>query len=93
MAKQVSSWYWFTFRIYRLVKSVLSRLCLLRQPIRNLSSLKPTSPRFCDIIVYGKSVILEVKTEKNKYETISWEDMQYQVNIVKKRAVEEQHIN
>lgn len=61
----------------------------MRQPIRNLSSSKPTPPRFCDVIVDGKKVILEVKTDKNKYETISWEDMQYQVNAAIKRAAEE----
>jgi len=61
----------------------------LRQAIRNLSSNKPTPPRFCDVIINGDDVQLEVKTEKNKYETISWEDMQYQVNAAIKKAANE----
>lgn len=52
----------------------------MRQAIRNLNSDKPTPPRFCDVVIDGDEVQLEVKTDKNKYETISWEDMQYQVN-------------
>ena len=42
-----------------------------------------------DIIINGDDVQLEVKTEKNKYETISWEDMQYQVNAAIKKAANE----
>ena len=59
---------------------------LIRQPIRNLSSSKPVPPRFCDVIVEGDEVTLEVKTDKNKYETISWNDMKYQVEAAKKKA-------
>ena len=47
----------------------------MRQAIRNLSSDKPTPPRFCDVVIDGDEVQLEVKTDKNKYETISWEDI------------------
>jgi hypothetical protein len=61
----------------------------LRQAIRNLSSSKPTPPRFCDVIIEGDDVQLEVKTDKYKYETISWEDMQYQVNAAIKKAANE----
>lgn len=61
----------------------------MRQAIRNLNSDKPTPPRFCDVIINGDDVKLEVKTEKNKYETISWEDMQYQVNAAIKKAANE----
>lgn len=61
----------------------------MRQAIRNLNSNKPTPPRFCDVIVKGEDVTLEVKTDKNKYETISWEDMQYQVNAAIKKAANE----
>lgn len=69
-----------------MARSVLRRRCLLRQAIRNLSSDKPTPPRFCDVIVEEDEVTLEVKTDKNKYETISWEDMQHQVNAAIKKA-------
>ena len=58
----------------------------MRQAIRNLSSDKTTPPRFCDVVIDGDEVQLEVKTDKNKYETISWEDMQYQVNAAIKKA-------
>ena len=61
----------------------------MRQAIRNLSSSKPTPPRFCDVIIEGDDVQLEVKTDKDKYETISWEDMQYQVNAAIKKAANE----
>ncbi|MEI3219695.1 MAG: hypothetical protein V8S08_08915 [Lachnoclostridium sp.] len=36
----------------------------MRQAIRNLSSSKPTPPRFCDVIIEGDDVQLEVKTDK-----------------------------
>ena len=42
----------------------------MRQAIRNLSSDKPTPPRFCDVVIDGDEVQLEVKTDKNKYETM-----------------------
>lgn len=58
----------------------------MRQAIRNLNSNKRTPPRFCDVVIDGGEVQLEVKTDKNKYETISWEDMQYQVNAAIKKA-------
>lgn len=61
----------------------------MRQAIRNLNSNKRTPPRFCDVIIDGDDVQLEVKTDKNKYETISWEDMQYQVNAAIKKAANE----
>ncbi len=59
---------------------------MLRQAIRNLRSDKPIPPRFCDVIITNDEVKLEVKTDKNKFETISWEDMKYQVNEAIKRA-------
>ena len=61
----------------------------MRQPIRNLSSNKPIPPRFCDVIINGDDVRLEVKTDKNTYETISWDDMQHQVNTAIKKAAKE----
>lgn len=53
---------------------------MIKTPIRNLHSDKDIPPRFCNVIVNGEDVTLEVKINKNKFETISWEDMQYQVN-------------
>ena len=57
----------------------------MRQPIRNLKSDKPVPPRFCDVVIEGESVCLEVKTNKDRYESISWEDLTYQV----KKAIEQ----
>lgn len=61
----------------------------MRQPIRDLSSEKPVPPRFCDVVIEGDDVRLEIKTDKNRYESISWEDMQYQVNAAIKKAANE----
>ena len=57
--------------------------------IRNLHSDKDIPPRFCNVIVNGDDVTLEVKINKNKFETISWEDMQYQVNQAIMKAAKE----
>lgn len=55
-----------------------------------MNSDKPTPPCFCHVIVNGDDVTLEVKQEKDKYETISWDDMQYQVNNAIKKAEKEE---
>ena len=60
----------------------------MEQAIRNLSSDKPVPPRFCDVIINGEKVTLVVKLGPQKYETISWEDMQYQVNAAIMKAKE-----
>lgn len=60
----------------------------MKRAIWNLSSEKQKPAHFCDVIVEGKNVTLEVKSG-SKYETISWEDMQYQVNSAIKRAATE----
>lgn len=60
----------------------------MRRPIRNLNSSKPNPPRFCDVIIEGDTVMLEVKKDKKHYETISWNDMQYQVNQAIERSKE-----
>ncbi len=59
---------------------------MLRKAIRDLQSDSPTPPRFCDVVVDGDEVYLEQKKGKNKYITISWEDIVYQVDIAKKTA-------
>lgn len=58
---------------------------MIRKPIRNLNSNKSIPPRFCDVIIKGKNVVLEVKQDRNKFETIAWEDLKFQVeNEIKK---------
>ena len=52
-------------------------------PIRNLRSDKQVPPRFCDVVFVIGEVILEKKTDKNKYEKIPWEDVVYQVEVAK----------
>ena len=61
----------------------------MKQAIWNLNSDKPTPKHFCDVIVEGEDVTLKVKTGKEKYETISWEDLQYQVNAAIKKSTNE----
>ena len=60
---------------------------MLRKQIYNLHSDKQQPPRFCDVIVEGKEVKLEIKTDKGKYESIPWDDVVYQVNAAKDMAV------
>ena len=56
---------------------------LVKRPIRDLHSDKPTPPRFCDVIIEGDKVFLEKKSDKNKYEKIPWDDVVYQVEAAK----------
>ena len=56
---------------------------MIRRQIRDLHSTKLVPTRFCDVIVDGDKVFLEQKTNKNKYERILWEDVQYQVEVAK----------
>lgn len=60
---------------------------MLRRQIYNLHSDKQQPPRFCDVIVEGNNVKLEVKNDKGKLESIPWEDVVYQVDAAKKMAV------
>ena len=55
----------------------------MRKSILNLSSTKPQAPRFCDVIVDGERVSLEVKQDKDKVETIDWDDLVYQIKVAK----------
>jgi len=59
---------------------------MVKKPIRNLHSEKQTPPRLFDVIVQDGKVDLEVKTDKNKYETIPWEDVVYQVEAAMQAA-------
>ncbi|MEA4972340.1 MAG: hypothetical protein VB119_04090 [Candidatus Metalachnospira sp.] len=56
---------------------------MIKKPIRNLHSDKPVPPRVFDVVIDGDRVDLEIKTEKNKYEKIPWEDVLYQVEAAK----------
>jgi len=56
---------------------------VIKRPIRNLHSDKPTAPRFCDVVIEDGKVFLEKKSDKNKYEKIPWEDVVYQVETAK----------
>lgn len=58
----------------------------MRQSIRDLSSNEECPPRFCDVIVDGNDVTLEVKSKKPVHSTISWEDLKYQVSAAIKQA-------
>ncbi|MGI6633821.1 MAG: hypothetical protein ACOX7B_01395 [Christensenellales bacterium] len=62
---------------------------MVKRPIRNLQSNKPIQPRFCDVIIEGDQVFLEKKSDKNKYEKISWDDVVYQVEAAKKIVINE----
>lgn len=55
---------------------------MIKRAIRNLHSDRPTSPRFCDVVVDGDKIYLEQKKDK-KYEKIPWEDVVYQVEAAK----------
>ena len=46
----------------------------MRKAILNLHSTKPTAPRFCDVIVEGESITLEVKQDKNQYNDVYREE-------------------
>ena len=58
----------------------------MRKAILNFHSTKPTAPRFCDVIVEGESITLEVKQDKDKVETIPWDDLVYQVKVAKEMS-------
>lgn len=59
---------------------------MVKKPIRNLHSEKQNPPRVFDVIIENGEVNLEVKTDKNKYEKIPWDDVVYQVEAAKKIA-------
>lgn len=51
---------------------------MLRRPIRSMSSDEKTPPRVCDIVVDNGSAYLEIKTGKNRFIQIPWDDLKYQ---------------
>ena len=40
---------------------------MIEKPIRDLHSSKPTPPRFCDVIVDGDQIYLELKERRPIY--------------------------
>lgn len=56
---------------------------MIKRPIRNLHSDRPTPPRVFDVIVDKDRVDLEIKTGRNTYEKIPWQDVVYQVEAAK----------
>ncbi len=55
-------------------------IVLKRIPIYNLHSGKNSPQRYCDLIIDGPNVYLEKKQSKEKFDTIPWEDLRYQVS-------------
>ena len=53
---------------------------IIRIPIYNLHSGKASPQRYCDLIIDGENIQIEKKQSKEKYDTIPWEDLWYQVN-------------
>ena len=51
---------------------------MIKKPIFNLHSDKPSPPRFCDVVVDRGKTFLEIKKDK-KIERIPWDDVVYQV--------------
>lgn len=56
---------------------------MLKRPVRNLQSKKPIPPRLFDILVDGDALSIQVKTGKNEYETVPWQDVLKQVEAVR----------
>lgn len=54
-------------------------------PIRILGSDKPNPPRFCNVVIDGDKTTIEVKTSKNKYLSIPWEQMEMQVKAAQEK--------
>lgn len=62
---------------------------MIERPVRDLHSSKPVQPLFCKVIVDGDKVILESKGKDKKIQTISWNDMVYQVQA----AIDDEAMN
>ncbi len=62
---------------------------MIKRPIRNLHSKGKIGRRVFDVIVKDKQVNLEIKTGKNDYEQIPWDDVVTQVEIAKQMAANE----
>ena len=58
---------------------------MVKKPIWNVSSDKPFPPRVFDVVVNGDDVALQIKTGKNEYELMPWQDVVSQVEAAKKK--------
>lgn len=56
---------------------------IIKKPVRNFHSDKPVAPRVFDVVIDGDKVDLEIKMEKNRFESISWKDVIHQVEVAK----------
>ena len=59
---------------------------MIECPIRDLHSNTQQQPLFCLLKIINGKVILETKDSKNKYRTVYWEDMKYQVQAALESA-------
>lgn len=53
-----------------------------RFSIYNLHNGQRSPTKYCDLVIDGDSVLLEKKQSKEKYDTIPWSDLRYQVDQV-----------
>jgi hypothetical protein len=56
---------------------------MIEKAIRDLHSGKTTPPRFCDVIVDGDQIFLELKEKRPVSKRISWDDVVYQVEAAR----------
>ncbi len=61
---------------------------MTKRPIRDLHSDTWSQKRFCDVVIDGDKIYLEKKDGKNGFETISWKDVVYQVDVAKEMDIE-----
>lgn len=57
-------------------------MLLVKKPIRDLHSARPTPPRFCDVVIDGEQIYLEQK-KQGRFEKILWADVVYQVEAAR----------
>ena len=58
----------------------------MRQAIRDLTSEKQIPPTFCVVIIEGDKIKLEVKNSRKEMITISWEELNHQVEMAREKA-------
>jgi len=57
---------------------------MIKVPVRDLHCFQRTPTRIFDVIVENERIELEVKTDRNKYKRILWDDVVYQVEAARK---------
>lgn len=58
---------------------------MVKLPIRDLHSDKEIPPRVFDVVYHKNQILLEIKINKNKSTRVHWEDVVYQIEIVKQK--------